>query len=202
MQDLDKIAMGKRIRQIRTRAGLRQWELAKILGTTQSAVHKYEHGVVPEPRRLVELAKVGNTSVEWVLTGHHWENGSEDQNRLTPEMLETACLLREILDDERGSVDEALRIVREAVQTLDAARNGDDPGRVDPEVLAAALASHSKATLRLLENAYRIQRAIVRRVVEDAHGRLADARPPAPGARDDDEAGASTRAPARRRPAR
>ena len=57
MQDLDKASMGNRIRQIRTQAGLRQWELAKFLGTTQSAVHKYEHGVVPEPRRLVELAR-------------------------------------------------------------------------------------------------------------------------------------------------
>ena len=57
MQELDKAAMGRRIRQIRLGAKLRQWELAKLLGTTQSAVHKYEHGVVPEPRRLVELSK-------------------------------------------------------------------------------------------------------------------------------------------------
>ena len=48
-----------RVRQIRLAAGLRQWELAGMLGTTQSAVHKYEHGVVPEPRRLIELARIG-----------------------------------------------------------------------------------------------------------------------------------------------
>ena len=66
MQELDKAAMGKRIRQIRLGAGMRQWELARLLGTTQSAVHKYEHGVVPEPRRLVELAKIGGTSIELV----------------------------------------------------------------------------------------------------------------------------------------
>ena len=32
MQDLDKQAMGKRIRQIRLAASLRQWELARMLG--------------------------------------------------------------------------------------------------------------------------------------------------------------------------
>ena len=169
MKDLDKIAMGKLIRQIRSRASLRQWELAKILGTTQSAVHKYEHGVVPEPRRLVELARVGGTSIEWVLTGRHWENGSEDQQRLTPDFLETACLLREVLDEERSSVDEALRIVREAVQAL---RVSDDDPPADVEALARSLRGHSRATLRLLENAWRIQRAVMSRVLEDADGRL------------------------------
>ena len=169
MDDLDKIAMGKRIRQIRSRANLRQWELAEILGTTQSAVHKYEHGVVPEPRRLVELARVGGTSIEWVLTGHHWENGSEEQQRLTPAFLETACLLREILDDERPTVDEALRIVREAVHTL---RAGDGDPPTDAEALIRSLRNHSRATLRLLENAWRIQRAVIARVLQDADGRL------------------------------
>ena len=171
MKDLDKIAMGKRIRQIRTRANLRQWELAKILGTTQSAVHKYEHGVVPEPRRLVELARVGGTSIEWVLTGRHWENGSEDQQRLTPDFLETACLLREVLDEERSSIDEALRIVREAVHALRTA-DGEADTPADVEALARSLRGHSRATLRLLENAWRIQRAVMSRVLEDADGRL------------------------------
>ncbi len=171
MKDLDKIAMGKRIRQIRTRANLRQWELAKILGTTQSAVHKYEHGVVPEPRRLVELARVGGTSIEWVLTGRHWENGSEDQQRLTPDFLETACLLREVLDEERSSIDEALRIVREAVHALRTA-DGEADTPADVEALARSLRGHSRATLRLLENAWRIQRAVMSRVLADADGRL------------------------------
>lgn len=84
MRELDKQAMGRRVRQIRLAGGMRQWELARLLGTTQSAVHKYEHGVIPEPRRLVELARIGGTSIEWVLTGQHWENGSEEQERPTP----------------------------------------------------------------------------------------------------------------------
>ncbi len=187
MQDLDKAAMGKRIRQIRLGARLRQWELAKLLGTTQSAVHKYEHGVVPDPRRLVELARIGGTSLEWVLTGQHWENGSEEQERISPDLLETACILREVTDEGRATVSEALRIVREAVLALeqtDSAGNDDSPRD-------ESLRAHSNSTLMLLESASRIQRAVIRRVTEDADKRLSgssvifDRRirndPPAPG---------------------
>ena len=71
LPDIDKLAMGKRIKEIRKANGLRQWQLAQILGTTQSAVHKYERGVVPEAKRLIVLAKLGKTSLEWILTGAH-----------------------------------------------------------------------------------------------------------------------------------
>jgi len=170
MQELDKAAMGARIRQIRLRAGLRQWELAKKLGTTQSAVHKYEHGVVPEPRRLVELARVGETSIEWVLTGTHWESGSDEQTRLSPELLDTACLLRQISDEERASLDEALRIVREAVRVVG---GGDETDRrPGASTVVASVGRYSGETLRLLEDAWRIQHAVVERILQDAEGRL------------------------------
>jgi transcriptional regulator with XRE-family HTH domain len=165
MQDLDKQAMGRRIRQIRLGAKLRQWELAQLLGTTQSAVHKYEHGVVPEPRRLVELARIGGTSIEWILTGNHWENGSREQERVSPALLETACVLREVSNDGRAAVNEALRIVREAVRAL------DQPGGSAAEP-HESLRHHSAGTLRLLEAASRIQRAVLRRVTEDTDRRL------------------------------
>lgn len=170
MQDLDKAALGRRIRQIRLAAGLRQWELARILGTTQSAVHKYEHGVVPEPRRLVELARVGGTSVEWVLTGSHWENGAETRQRLSPELLNTAHLLRGLDDEGRARLDEALRIIREAVRAL--GHDGTDETAPHPSTLADGLAAHSTETLRLLESAWRIQRAVLSQVAREAEVRL------------------------------
>lgn len=170
LKELDKEAMGRRIRQIRLAAGLRQWELARLLGTTQSAVHKYEHGVVPEPRRLVELARVGGTSIEWVLTGRHWENGSEEQERPTPELLETACIFRQISEDGRETLDEALRIIREAVEVLEA---GSDTGPApEPDAVFVSLRDHAGETLRLLESAWKIQRAVLRRVSRDAEERL------------------------------
>lgn len=170
MQDLDKEAMGRRIRQIRLGASLRQWELAKLLGTTQSAVHKYEHGVVPEPRRLVELARIGGTSVEWVLTGRHWENGSEEQERISSELLRVSCLLREINEEGRGAVHDALRIIRDAVRAI-------DEGELDEElpevaVAAAEIRAHGGDTLELLRAARRIQLAVLRRISRDTGRRL------------------------------
>jgi transcriptional regulator with XRE-family HTH domain len=173
MRDLDKGAMGQRIRQIRLGAKLRQWELARLLGTTQSAIHKYEHGVVPEPRRLVELARIGNTSIEWVLTGHHWENGSETQHRLSPDVLHTAQALRELDANGRDRIDEALRIIREAVEALDF-DNSSEPSS-SPASLGASLREHSLETLELLESASRIQRAVLSRVAREAHNRLSGA---------------------------
>jgi transcriptional regulator with XRE-family HTH domain len=171
MQQLDKKAMGGRIRQIRLAAGLRQWELARMLGTTQSAVHKYEHGVVPEPRRLIELARIGGTSIEWVLTGTHWENGSDEQERPSPSLLETACLFRSITEGSRETVDEALRIIREAVTALEpSSDNGNDAP--DAGAMVRSLHDFGDETLRLLESAWRIQRAVLSRVARDAERRL------------------------------
>ena len=195
MRELDKQAMGRRVRQIRLAAGLRQWELAGLLGTTQSAVHKYEHGVVPEPRRLIELARIGGTSIEWVLTGQHWENGSEQQERPAPELLETACLLRRISDEGLETLHEALRIIREAVGALRGP--GDAASPPEPPVLSGALLDHADETRRLLESAWRIQRAVLRQVSQDAEQRLDERRLLAPdggrGSSGEEEGAAPTR---------
>jgi len=171
VQELDKVAMGRRIRQIRVGAGLRQWELARLLGTTQSAVHKYEHGVVPEPRRLVELARVGRTSIEWVLTGRHWENGSDSQERLAPEVLRVACTLRDITAEERATVAEALGIIREAVRALEPR---PDDGALSGQVsaLSDVFRENATETLRLLESAWRIQQLVLKRVAQDSTHRM------------------------------
>src|SRR6058998_2314306 len=108
METLNKVEMGKRIKEVRKRAGLRQWQLAEVLGTTQSAVHKYEHGVIPEPRRLVELSRLGNTTIEWILTGRHWQNGSEKQDRPAEEIFLLAERLQDFSADDRAAFDQAL----------------------------------------------------------------------------------------------
>jgi transcriptional regulator with XRE-family HTH domain len=163
------------VRQIRLGAGLRQWELAKMLGTTQSAVHKYEHGVVPEPRRLVALARIGGTSIEWVLTGQHWENGSREQQRLAPEVLRTACLLHEVSREDRATVDEALRVVRQALRAVEDEAPPENPS-LPREAVATALREHGPALERLLTQAWRIQCAVLQRIAEDAESRLAAVR--------------------------
>ena len=116
MDALDKVGMGERIKRIRKKAGLRQWQLAEFLGTTQSAVHKYEHGVIPEPRRLVELSRLGNTTIEWILTGRHWQNGSQEQDRPPIDVFHLAERLQHFGPQQRSALDEALRIMGDAVE--------------------------------------------------------------------------------------
>ena len=167
MQELNKEMMGKRIRQIRLDAELKQWELAEMLGTTQSAIHKYERGVVPEPRRLMELTRIGDTSVEWVLTGRHTENGSETRKRMPNRTLETASRLENIGREERHTLNEALEILETAIG---AARTA--PSEV------ADLIDGAEQTESLLRKARHIHMAILNCLTERAAHKLSDFRLP------------------------
>ena len=167
MQELNKEMMGKRIRQIRLDAELKQWELAEMLGTTQSAIHKYERGVVPEPRRLMELTRIGDTSVEWVLTGRHTVNGSETRKRTPNRTLETASRLENIGREERHTLNEALEILETAI---DAARTA--PSEV------ADLIDGAERTESLLRKAKHIHMAVQNCLTERAAHKLSDFRLP------------------------
>jgi transcriptional regulator with XRE-family HTH domain len=175
MDELDKRAMGRRILQIRTAAGLKQWELAARLGTTQSAVHKYERGVVPEPRRLIEIARIGNTTIEWILTGQHWESGSSERERLPSAVLDLAQRLSQLGLGQRAAVEEALRLTRDALDALQAEPTAPPP---PPDAASHALRVHGASTLRLLEAAWRIQRAVLARMVDGAVERLESSEQP------------------------
>ena len=169
MQELDKTAMGSRIREIRLAAGLRQWELAQRLGTTQSAVHKYEHGVVPEPRRLVELARVGETSVEWILTGTHWDSGSTERERLDAALLDLAAGLRRVDTALHEPLAEALRLLEAAAQALPQTDRGS-------RCAAPVSAGQLRETQGLLEQAWGVHRAVFRQLCSEGRRRLEAAR--------------------------
>lgn len=157
MREIDKRALGRRIREVRREAGLRQWELAGLLGTTQSAIHKYEHGVVPEPRRLLEIARVGRTSIEWLLTGRHGEEGGTIRERPSDASLRTAEEIRLLASEDRERVERAVRLLRDASRTL-----------------GADLAEPLSDTLRVLEAARKLHRAVARRILEETADQLGE----------------------------
>ena len=161
MEPLDKISMGERIKQVRKKAGLRQWQLAELLGTTQSAVHKYEHGVIPEPRRLVELSRLGSTTIEWILTGRHWENGSESQQRPTAGVYRLAERLQSVGPEEQKVLNDALRILEQAIGAMRLS-GGQELGSVD-------LAEKQKS---ILTAAVRVHRAVLEAALDIARQRL------------------------------
>lgn len=118
MEPLNKSVIGERIKALRKSKGLRQWQMAELLGATQPAVHKYENGILPEVKRLLELARIGNTSVEWILTGRHWENGSTGMDRLNAETYELAYQLRSLSAEDRKILSSALELINDAVAAL------------------------------------------------------------------------------------
>jgi len=92
--------------------------MAELLGATQPAVHKYENGILPEVKRLLELARIGNTSIEWILTGRHWENGSSEMDRMQGEVFDLAQQLHAFAPQERRALTSALEILQAASHHL------------------------------------------------------------------------------------
>ena len=117
-EDINKKEIGGRIKRLRKEAGLRQWQLAEMIGATQPAIHMYERGVLPEPRRLLELARIGDTTVEWILTGRHWENGSEEMHRVSQEVYQLAFQLKEYSAEDREVLESAMRTVNQAAESV------------------------------------------------------------------------------------
>lgn len=155
MREIDKHALGRRIREVRREAGLRQRELAALLGTTQSAIHKYERGVIPEPRRLLEIARVGETSVEWLLTGRHGEAGGSARRRPSDRTLRMAEEVERLAGADRERIELSVRILR-AVEGA----AGEDPEASFSEIR------------RTVEAARRVRRAVVRLLLDDAAAKL------------------------------
>lgn len=69
MNQSESIRVGLRIREIMKQAGLTQKELADYLNISQPAVSLYLQGRVPPAAVLLKLAQLGNSSIEWILTG-------------------------------------------------------------------------------------------------------------------------------------
>lgn len=134
MQHLDKAVIGDRIKHLRKCRGLRQWQMAELLGATQPAIHKYENGILPEVKRLLELARIGNTSIEWILTGHHCENGSTAMERLDPDIYELAQQLSSLSSQDRRILADALLLISSSVGAIRQATGQDAREMTDSEI--------------------------------------------------------------------
>ncbi len=59
----------QRINSLRLKKNWKQEELAAYLHISQSAVSTYLRDRIPPAEVLLRLAKLGNTTIEWILTG-------------------------------------------------------------------------------------------------------------------------------------
>lgn len=64
------MSIGERITELRKKSGLSQGELASIMNVSRQAVSKWENDTSsPDTIRLIQLADVLNTEVEYLATG-------------------------------------------------------------------------------------------------------------------------------------
>ena len=69
--------IGERITALRKEKDISQTELAKRLNVSRQAVSKWEQGVSsPDTAKLIQLAEILGTEVEYLATGIHPEPGS------------------------------------------------------------------------------------------------------------------------------
>lgn len=70
MNEIDKMAVAQRIKDLRISLGLSMEEFGKKLSTSKGAVNNWEKGKnLPNNYRLKTIAELGETTVEYLLTG-------------------------------------------------------------------------------------------------------------------------------------
>ena len=78
------MSIGERITQLRTKQNISQGQLAELLGVSRQAVSKWENDLSsPDTLRLIKLADVLDTDVEYLATGRN------TSARRPPVVLET-----------------------------------------------------------------------------------------------------------------
>ncbi|MCI0568183.1 MAG: helix-turn-helix transcriptional regulator [Acidobacteria bacterium] len=165
MDPLNKKEIGKRIKRLRKEKGLKQWQMADMLGATQPAIHKYENGILPEVKRLLELARVGNTSMEWILTGRHWEQGSEDRERIPAELFQLAARVHQFTREQRQILISAMELLENAGERV-RERTSRNPADLDVQEIARTLRDFDSLTRKALAAALAVHDAVVETLAE------------------------------------
>ena len=91
--------IGERITTLRKEKDISQTELAKRLNVSRQAVSKWEQGTsTPDTERLIQLAEILDTEVEYLATGVHPEPGSVVLNVVeTVERVQEKVVVREVV---------------------------------------------------------------------------------------------------------
>lgn len=171
VDDAEKKEIGARIKRLRKEAGLRQWQLAELIGATQPAIHMYERGVLPEPKRLLEIARIGNTTVEWILTGTHWENGSPEMQRVPREIYELAFQFRDYSEEDREALGSALEVINKAVASIQKTEK-EDLDKLSIEEIAQRVKDFSRETRRALSTALEIHYGVYKALLGQGVDRM------------------------------
>ena len=100
--------IGDRIRRAREKAGLRQEDLADLIGTSTRQVQNYEAGDSKQYSRLKAIAAATDVTVEWLLHGDREEDAAD---RLAEVERHLEALAATVADLAQGQA-ELLRLAR------------------------------------------------------------------------------------------
>ena len=89
------MTIGERIASLRKEHKLSQIQLAKLLDVSRQAVSKWENDLTaPDTIKLIQLADVLNTDVEYLATGNHSRLKSPPEVITMIRPVDRICILR------------------------------------------------------------------------------------------------------------
>lgn len=96
-------AIGERIAQARKEAGLRQEDLADLIGVSTRTVQNYEAGDTSAHRHMRQIADVTGASLKWLLHGEPEVAEDDRLSQMAAEVSEIRAMLERVLEGRRGS---------------------------------------------------------------------------------------------------
>ena len=103
----------KRIKFIFHSSGLNQSRFAKQLNISQAAVSKYLNERIPPPDILLKIAYLGNTTIEWLLTGKI--NIHSEENLVQDKIGDYKTKIQENLAGKIAKLEPPLKVALETV---------------------------------------------------------------------------------------
>ena len=104
------------IRMLREEAGIGQRALAKAVGVSQQAIHRYESAnAIPDPSVLKKMADYFDTSVDFIVgyTDYRGKAGSSGEYHLDAEEVELLTLFRQLPDKQKACIEMTIRAFAE-----------------------------------------------------------------------------------------
>ena len=101
------MSIGERIAQLRKEAGLSQLQLAELMEVSRQAVSKWETGqMIPDTQKLIHLAEVLDTDVEYLATGR------KTFGRRPPVVIKTTEVVEKVVEKP------VIQVVEKNVETI------------------------------------------------------------------------------------
>jgi len=121
--DIRKEDIGVRIRTIREKLGMTQAQFASVTGFGSKSISGYELGNSDtSPIFLAKVAELGNTTIDWIVTGQLVEQGNstttvaEKTEHYSPEALTVADMFEVKVGGK--TPQERLDFIREIMDTI------------------------------------------------------------------------------------